>query len=89
MRFFQLFFWLLVVLVTMPSMTYAMGDGSFMTQTLIGKPAPDFTLDTLSAKQVNMTSYRSGKKAIIFFWATWCPHCRVQLKELNARRAIS
>jgi len=30
-----------------------------------------------------MTQFRSGQPAMIFFWATWCPHCRKQLKELT------
>jgi len=55
----------------------------FFDNPLTGKPAPDFTLSTLNGKAVNMTQYRNNQKAIIFFWATWCPHCRVALKELN------
>ena len=65
---------------------YAMGESRMMQDTTIGKAAPDFTLDTLTQKNVNMTKYRDGKKAIIFFWATWCPHCREQLRELNATK---
>jgi thiol-disulfide isomerase/thioredoxin len=26
------------------------------------------------------------KKAILFFWATWCPHCRRELQELYQKR---
>ena len=50
---------------------------------LVGQKAPDFTLPVLSGKKINFTQYRNGKKAILFFWATWCPHCRRQLQELN------
>jgi len=53
---------------------------------LIGQSAPDFTLEMLSGKTVNMTQLRDGRPAIIFFWATWCPHCRKQLKELTESR---
>ena len=49
----------------------------------VGKTAPDFTLDTLHAPKVNKTKFREGKPAILFFWATWCPHCRMALKDLN------
>ena len=52
----------------------------------IGQKAKDFTLKTLRAKKINMTKFRAGKSAIIFFWATWCPHCRGQLVELNVKR---
>ena len=49
----------------------------------IGEAAPDFTLKTLQGEMLNMTKYRNDHPAIIFFWATWCPHCREALKELN------
>ncbi len=55
----------------------------FMEVSLEGKKAADFTLETLDAGKVNFNQYRHGQKAIIFFWATWCPHCRRQLTELN------
>jgi peroxiredoxin len=65
------------------SLSFAMGNPGVINETIIGKPATDFTLNTLKEKNVNMTKYRDGKKAIIFFWATWCPHCRVELKRLS------
>jgi len=59
---------------------------SDMQNTLVGQLAPDFTLEMISGQEVNMTQYRSGQPAMIFFWATWCPHCRKQLKELTQNR---
>ena len=65
---------------------FAMGSvPTSVTKEMSGKAAPNFQLDTLTAPKVDMTTYRDGKKAIIFFWATWCPHCREQIKELNAQ----
>ena len=55
----------------------------FLHNQQIGKAAPDFTLKNLKGEDTNMTKMRDGKNAIIFFWATWCPHCRVALKGLN------
>jgi len=57
------------------------GDNPF-----IGQLAPDFSLVTTSEQEVNMTQFRDGQPAIIFFWATWCPHCHTQLKELTQNR---
>jgi len=75
-----------LIVVSIPlSGVYASSGISTMSASLIEKAAPDFTLDTLSKSAVKMSEYREGKSAIIFFWATWCPHCRVQLKELNSR----
>ena len=55
----------------------------FMQNPLVGQSAPDFTLKIYNGNKVNMTQLRENKSAIIFFWATWCPHCREALKELN------
>ncbi len=54
---------------------------------LEGKKAPDFTLATLNKPSLSMSAYRAGQPAIIFFWATWCPHCRTALEDLDARAA--
>jgi len=54
---------------------------------LIGQLAPDFTLGTLSGRDETMSLICSGQPAMIFFWATWCPHCRRQLTELTQQRA--
>lgn len=61
----------------------AWGQFFFFENPLVGEQAPDFTLNTVNGKDVNLTKFRDGNAAIVFFWATWCPHCRVQLKELN------
>lgn len=53
---------------------------------LIGQLAPDFSLETLSGRDETMCFIRHGQPAIIFFWATWCPHCRQQLTELTQQR---
>jgi peroxiredoxin len=72
-----------ILMTTAVSLSFGMANPAYITNTLIGKPAADFTLETLKDKKVNMTKYRDGKKAIIFLWATWCPHCRVELKRIN------
>ncbi len=86
MRSFKVLVFIGLLLVAGASMAFAMGDSGVIQQTLIGKPAADFTLNTVQGNKVNMTEYRGGKKAVIFFWATWCPHCRVELKRLGGLR---
>lgn len=51
----------------------------------LGKPAPDFTLMTTDGTQTNFTEYRNGRKAIIYFWATWCPDCLEKLTYFNQK----
>ncbi len=50
---------------------------------LIGKQAAEFTLKDLDGQAWTLSQIRNGRPAILFFWATWCPHCRSQLKMLN------
>ena len=47
-----------------------------------GQTAPDFTLSSLSGEEVTLSDLQ-GKSIILFFWATWCPHCRTQLYTLS------
>ncbi|MCA9408359.1 MAG: TlpA family protein disulfide reductase [Candidatus Omnitrophica bacterium] len=56
----------------------------FFDNPLINEKAPEFELPTLSGKKTSLSTARGDSSAIVFFWATWCPHCREQLKELNA-----
>ncbi len=64
-----------------------MGDIFDYQSVDVGKRAPDFTLKTLGGKSLNLTKFRDNKSAIIFFWATWCPHCRAALEGLNQESA--
>ncbi len=50
---------------------------------LLGRAAPDFTLPSTKGDRVNFTEVRSGKPAVVFFWATWCPHCRTQIRDMD------
>ena len=58
----------------------------FVENEKIGKNAPDFTLNTLSGDNINLKKFRDGKKTIVFFWATWCPHCRESLSEMGKEK---
>jgi peroxiredoxin len=54
---------------------------------LIGKRAPDFTLERAKGTSASLYELIKGKKAILFFFATWCPHCREQIEEIGRRKA--
>jgi peroxiredoxin len=52
----------------------------------VGDKTPEFQLKGLDGKEQAFQDYRSEKSVILFFWATWCPYCRVQLEVLNKKR---
>ena len=65
------------------SSSHAMGQLFMFENPLVGDKVPDFTLKTVDGKQVNLAKFRENQNTIIFFWATWCPHCREQLQQLT------
>lgn len=64
----------------------AMGQFFFLENESVGKPAKNFTLRTVGGKTLNLAEFRNGQKAVIFFWATWCPHCRRELEGLSRNK---
>ncbi len=63
-------------------------DASHLPSALVGKQAPQFSLDELNnGKRIKRSDY-SGKVLVLNFWASWCGACRTEhdtLIQLSAQ----
>lgn len=72
----------LIILLVMLYPASASSQLGWGQVSLTNKTAPDFELTTLDGSTKSFNNFRDGDNSIIFFWSTWCPHCRSQLMAL-------
>jgi peroxiredoxin len=53
------------------------------TATVVGGPAPDFTLRNLADEDVRLSDF-AGQIIVVSFWASWCGPCRLDMPQLQA-----
>jgi peroxiredoxin len=71
---------LLVNIILTPSKPATAGVPEAMS---IGSLAPNFSLQRLEGGSVQLSSYRGVKPVWVNFWATWCPHCAVEMPQMQ------
>jgi peroxiredoxin len=49
---------------------------------------PDFTLEDIQGDKITLNSFKNKQPVLLFFWTTWCPFCRSELKLLNDIDAV-
>lgn len=50
----------------------------------VGDQVPSFTVEMFDGSKICMDSLR-GKVVWVNFWATWCPPCRAELKQVQSQ----
>ncbi|MCB9748060.1 MAG: redoxin domain-containing protein [Candidatus Omnitrophica bacterium] len=50
---------------------------------LIDQLAPNFLLTTLNGETFNLSEVIKNRRAMIYFWATWCPNCLKKLQYFS------
>ncbi|HEX9787321.1 MAG TPA: TlpA disulfide reductase family protein [Candidatus Binatia bacterium] len=58
-------------------------DARYITSPLIAKPAAPFTIALFDGKKLALEDLR-GKAVFLNFWASWCPPCRAEARDLEA-----
>lgn len=69
------------VIVTLIVMRQRTPQQAGIDSLVVGKQAPDFTLQSLDGVQVSLSQFR-GQPVVINFWASWCLPCREEMPEL-------
>jgi cytochrome c biogenesis protein CcmG/thiol:disulfide interchange protein DsbE len=67
-----------IVLATRPSY-----QATLVPSPLIGKPAPAVSGTDFAGRRVSLTAYR-GRYVFVNFFASWCPPCQSEEKDLVA-----
>jgi len=60
-----------------------MRDPRYINSPLIGQQAAPFTVTLFDGKKLSLDDLR-GKTVFLNFWASWCPPCRAEARDLEA-----
>ena len=58
-------------------------DPRYILSPLIGHQAPPFSVTLFDGKKLSLSDLR-GKVVFLNFWASWCPPCRAEARDIEA-----
>jgi cytochrome c biogenesis protein CcmG, thiol:disulfide interchange protein DsbE len=78
------FITILVIMPLLALLAYGfIRDARYINSPLIAKPAAPFTITLFDGTKLSLESLK-GKAVFLNFWASWCPPCRAEAKDLEA-----
>lgn len=70
------------LIYVIPTIVMLIALGVVPAQALtVGDPVPDFEITTLGGEVFSTSDFKGKNSMFLVFWATWCPSCRVDIKN--------
>ena len=57
-------------------------DSRYIKSPLLAKPAAPFAVTLFDGRKITLNDLR-GKAVFLNFWASWCPPCRAEARDLE------
>lgn len=69
--------------VLLLALAFVVAGGCRRRDTIVGGPAPEFSLSDLSGNAVRLANLR-GRVVFLNIWATWCEPCREEMPSMQS-----
>ncbi|MFH1655958.1 MAG: peroxiredoxin family protein [Candidatus Omnitrophota bacterium] len=74
-----------IIFVLLSIFNYATAMGRQYESSLdLNQPAPDFSLLDIEGNEISLADFKDKKNVLLFFWTTWCPGCRRQIRYIDS-----